>query len=845
MHHLIARSPERVRAALRLVLLAALLCAPLQAFAADDRPFTVDDALRMEQFGPGEFAPDGHGFVFVQVPPFETLPDFSLLFGNGPTFGTLRWTSLAPGAAAAPLLPADPKALRALMGFSPDGRFVAYLEAKEGELHLGVVDVRSRRTQLSDALPEQTLVHNLAPAWIAPGRLLFAARAAGSIRPFAPYLRRATGERLSSEWDKAWSGREVSASVYRSRRDGGSNPPIPGRLVEFNVETGETLEWASGLFSDLRLSPDGKYIAAVEQFEKSQMPADSLGNNGWLYGRGRMVLFDVATRARIDASPDLEAFPGTAEWSADGRKLGFFAWKFDGESVAEGLFRVFSVGRRSLSTLPHTGLDLVNEREYGPPAKPCRFVWIGERIAVAARPNAAGDSRPKFSPKGVSGRDLNPESTRFDWYLLAEKGAPKNLTARFKNVSAWPVSSNATGADLILDEEVQRLEASGRASRLFPDVAVEGPPGLKEHFYNGLRTAYASHVVIAGKAPGTLNTFDLERKTVVRIELKEGDPQLVAVDSTNGRVAYKQVHLRGTDLEIGLPSGERRNLAQINTHLADVAIPSNRPITYPGADGKPITSCLTLPPGAEPGKRYPTMVYVYPSSRPGCREHPDMQGFSYENRIPIVAKGYALLNVAAPMVATREGGPLDGIVAATDRAIDAAIQDGNVDADRLALIGASGAGFSGVWIAGHSTRFKALISINGIANIQSHYFSVGLQNLFYDAVHPWYGDASRYESLDQFGFGFMPWDDAAYYWKISPIAYAKQMNIPVLLVCTDMDVSGFSGQYDEMFVALNRLRKEVDYVKYWGEGHGPVSPANVRDLTARTVAWLDKYLGTK
>ncbi len=98
------------------------------------------------------------------------------------------------------------------------------------------------------------------------------------------------------------------------------------------------------------------------------------------------------------------------------------------------------------------------------------------------------------------------------------------------------------------------------------------------------------------------------------------------------------------------------------------------------------------------------------------------------------------------------------------------------------------------------------------------------------------------KAVDQFGFGFTPWDDAAYYWKISPIAYTKQMDAPILLIGSDMDVGGFSRQYDEMFVALNRLRKEVDYVKYWGEMHGPSSPANVRDMTRRTLEWFERYM---
>ncbi len=241
------------------------------------------------------------------------------------------------------------------------------------------MDLKTRTARLSDALPEETLEHDLTPLWIGAGRLLFVARDSDGIRPSAPYLRRATGEKLAAEWNKAWAGREPSASVYRSRRDGGSNPPFKGRLVEFDAAAGTTTVWAEGMYSNLRMSPNRRFVSAVHQFERSQMPVDSLGS-GWLYGRGRLVLFEMSGRRRIDVSPDLEIFPGTEEWSPDGAHLGFFAWR-DGESAEQGLFRVFAVATRSLTPLPHAGLDLVNEREFGPPGRPLRVLsgWTASR----------------------------------------------------------------------------------------------------------------------------------------------------------------------------------------------------------------------------------------------------------------------------------------------------------------------------------------------------------------------------------------------------------------------------------------------------------------------------------
>src|SRR5258708_8803190 len=52
---------------------------------------------------------------------------------------------------------------------------------------------------------------------------------------------------------------------------------------------------------------------------------------------------------------------------------------------------------------------------------------------------------------------------------------------------------------------------------------------------------------------------------------------------------------------------------------------------------------------------------------------------------------------------------------------------------------------------------------------------------------------------------------------------------------------GSLSEYQGMFGALFRLRKEAKLVRYWGEGHGFSSPANIRDLWYRSFAWFDEW----
>lgn len=797
--------------------------------------------LKTEDFGPAVFSPQGDALVFVQKPPYGQLPDYSLPFW-APFFGRLMVAN-AGGGAATPLFQAPGDALYALLNFSPNGEYVAYLQARRGVLSLGIYDRKTGTNRVLKAQPAQDLMHELTPTWVGPATLAFTARDPQEIGPFSPYEQRASGEAFYAAWRKTWDGKEPSFGLYQSRASGGDNPPFPGALFFADARTGDTRKLAEGLYSDLRLSSDGRYLSGLRQYVKTQLGRDEHGTR-WTYGRSRLSIFDLKSGERIQVDPDLDLYSGSMEWSPDRALIGFFAWQ-GGTTPGEGRFYTFDVAGRRLRMLPHAGLDLVNEREFGPPGRPLRFAWMGRDIAVPARPNKDGDPTPHFTSRGVTGRDLNEDPGRFDWYLLGS-GPPRNLTKDFGKVSPWAAGSTSHGAYLVLDDEVQRMKADGRATRIAPGRRVAAEASARSGSRSETRDPFGRLAVFRSLQSGrdALLAFDLERETTREIVLPQGAPQLIAVSGDTGEIAYRETYADGSDLKIKHGDGAEHTVTSINGFLSGVAKPIATTITYTGPSGKALTSCLTLPADYQPGRRYPTLVYVYPESTPSCPKIANLQGpGSYGNHHILLAHGYIFLTVANPGISTREGGPLDGIVAATDSAIDAAVAAGYVDPDRLGLIGASGAGYSGLWIAGHSKRFKALVSINGIADLHSHYFSHGLGQYFFPNLDPWNGEAIRYEGHEQFGFGVTPFQDEGFYWRISPIAYADQIDAPVLLSGTDMDSGGFSQQYDEMFVALHRLRKDVDYVKYWGEGHGPMSAANVRDLTERTIAWFDRYLG--
>ncbi len=803
------------------------------------RPFTFDEMAKLEDIGPGAFTPDGSSLIFVRRPRFSDLPDYSLA-PFGPFFGELM-TANARSGDAKPLFRKSKGALYALISRSPDGRYVAYFRACRGELRLGVFDRRTGRERILNDAPAQDYYHELTPIWLGTHELAFSAQEPGQLAAYMPYFRRATGEALHKAWQATWVGRTASYGLYRSRPSN-ENAPFRGILLRIDVSTGKSHKIADGLYSDLRVSRDGKYLSGLRQYEKDQLGTD-VTSTAWTYGRAHLALFNLHSGKSVQAVPSLDIVPGTMEWSPHDDRIGFFAWP-NGGAAGQGRFYSFDLALHQLREFSHRGLDLVNEREFGPPGRPMRFLWLGRDIAVAARQNPGGDQTPRFTQRGVTGRDLNADPGRFDWYLLGDGGSIRNLTSTYKTVSPWVAGETRSGAYLILDREVMRMAADGTASRIAPGRRVAAYPEASGPAVQG-RQPFGSTAIFrsADANQHQLLAFDLARGAERDLSFPPGLVTLMAFGPASGSVAFKKILPNGTDVAIQAGEQAARVVFRINKFLAGVGKPLSWAISYAGRSGEALTSCLTLPANYQAGHRYPTIVYVYPESTPSCSAEPLLQQpIGYENHNILLAHGYAFLSVANPGIATREGGPLGGIVEATDRAIDAAVAEGLVDPERLGLIGASGAGYSGLWLAGHSNRFKAIVSINGIADAHTHYYSHGIDQLFYSELVPWNGQAQRYEGRDQFTLQASPWESPEIYWKASPVAYADKIDAAVLLVSTDMDSGGISEQYDEMFVALHRLRKTVDYVKYWGEWHGPSSFANVRDLTQRTVAWFDKYV---
>lgn len=291
------------------------------------------------------------------------------------------------------------------------------------------------------------------------------------------------------------------------------------------------------------------------------------------------------------------------------------------------------------------------------------------------------------------------------------------------------------------------------------------------------------------------------------------------------------------DIWIASPNlGNRRRLTHINPQFERYEMGRARLISWSSVDGEELHGALLLPPGFREGTRYPLIVWVYGGSTLSDNlDNFGLAGPGHFNLQLLATRGYAILLPDAPQ---HLGTPMLDLAKAILPGVDKVVNMGVADPDRLGVMGHSYGGYSVLSLIVQTRRFKAAIESDGMGDLISAY---GQMQRDGTAFHT---------AITEQGQGLMggtPWDFRDRYVENSPLFYFDRVETPLLIVhgSEDTAVPVFLG--DEVFVALRRLGKNVEYVKYEGENHSPMnwSYANQTDLCNRMIEWFDRYLSSR
>ena len=255
-------------------------------------------------------------------------------------------------------------------------------------------------------------------------------------------------------------------------------------------------------------------------------------------------------------------------------------------------------------------------------------------------------------------------------------------------------------------------------------------------------------------------------------------------------------------------------------------------IDYVGINNQKLQAALFLPANYEPGKKYPTIVYIYEKLSEGLHGYspPGTGGF---NKAIYTSNGYAVL---MPDIKYQINDPGISAVKCILPALDAAIASGVVDGDKVGLQGHSWGGYQTAFLVTQTDRFKAAIAGAPLTNLVSMYsliyWNAGITNqMIFES------------SQGRFTGGYFDLQDA--YIRNSPVFHAKNVKTPLVILHNDKDGAVDFTQGVEYFNTLRRLQKPVVMLQYKGENHGLAKPDNRKDYSVRMKEFFDHHLTGK
>ncbi|MGE8205161.1 S9 family peptidase [Heyndrickxia sp. NPDC080065] len=256
---------------------------------------------------------------------------------------------------------------------------------------------------------------------------------------------------------------------------------------------------------------------------------------------------------------------------------------------------------------------------------------------------------------------------------------------------------------------------------------------------------------------------------------------------------------------VNLQNAEKDQLTFVNEEFLKTRELSNvEPIEFESAEGWKVHGWLMKPVGFEEGKKYPLILEIHGGPHA-------MYANTYFNEFQILAaQGFAVLYVnprgshgygqkfVDAVRGDYGGNDYNDLMNAVDYVLD---QYDFIDKERLGVTGGSYGGFMTNWIVGHTNRFKAAVTQRSISNWISFY------------------------GVSDIGYYFSEWqiladlNDIEKLWKHSPLAYAKDIETPLLILHSEKDYRCPIEQAEQLFIALKHQQKTTKFIRFPESNH--------------------------
>ncbi|MCD8029847.1 MAG: S9 family peptidase [Bacteroides sp.] len=344
-----------------------------------------------------------------------------------------------------------------------------------------------------------------------------------------------------------------------------------------------------------------------------------------------------------------------------------------------------------------------------------------------------------------------------------------------------------------------------------------------------------STIYFTGVWHGCSQLYAADVETATVRTLTEGTHDYASVAICGDRLIAKRHSMSMADEIFSVaPDGNAEQLTFENKNLYDqLDMGRVEERWMKTTDGKEMLTWVIYPPGFDPSKKYPTLLFCV-----GGPQSPVSQFWSYRWNFQIMAANDYI--IVAP---NRRGLPGFGLewneqisgdyggqcMRDYFTAIDEMAKEPFVDEDRLGCVGASFGGFSVYWLAGHhNKRFKAFIAHDGIFNMEMQYV---------ETEEMWFAN----------------WDMGGPYWDKSnqvaqrtfansPHLFVDKWDTPILCIHREKDYRILANQTMAAFNAAVLRGVPAELLIFPDENHWVLKPQNGILWQRTYFDWLDKWL---
>ncbi len=307
-----------------------------------------------------------------------------------------------------------------------------------------------------------------------------------------------------------------------------------------------------------------------------------------------------------------------------------------------------------------------------------------------------------------------------------------------------------------------------------------------------------------------------------------------SIDTLNSKMALligSPTRLQEIFVRSLAPESELHRLTTFNDALlSEMDLSSLEYLPYTGADGWPMDGWIMKPRNFDASKKYPLIVEIHggPATQYGYGFFHEMQLLTAEGYVVLFTNprgscGYGREFSLAVRGAWGEKDSLD-IMAG----VDALLQKGYIDEQRIGVTGGSYGGYMTNWLIGHTDRFRVAITDRSVTNLASDFGSCDFGWTFAD------------DELDT-----TPWEDPDLYMRMSPITYVKNIHTPLLIIHSEQDLRCSIEQAEQLFASLKYLGREVLFVRFEGQSHGLSRGGHPKlriERLRHILGWFGKYL---